>query len=67
MADPSIVREWLAKADEDYNFAQINLDEGHNFTLKSVSTFSMRPRNTSRLTWLPMTSNSRKYTISLPY
>ncbi|MBS1127586.1 MAG: hypothetical protein H6Q93_1575 [Nitrospirae bacterium] len=31
MADPSIVREWLAKADEDYNFAKINLEDDHKF------------------------------------
>ncbi len=27
MADLSIVREWLSKADEDFNFAKINLEE----------------------------------------
>jgi HEPN domain-containing protein len=31
MADPSIVREWLSKADEDFNFAKINLEEDHKF------------------------------------
>lgn len=31
MADPSIVREWLSKADEDFNFAKINLDEDNKF------------------------------------
>ena len=31
MADPKIVREWLQKADEDLNFARLNLDEGNNF------------------------------------
>ena len=31
MADPKIVREWLHKADEDLNFARINLEEGNNF------------------------------------
>ena len=25
MVDPKIVREWLDKADEDFNFAKINL------------------------------------------
>jgi HEPN domain-containing protein len=27
MVDPSIVQEWLAKADEDFEFARINLSE----------------------------------------
>ncbi|MFA4917938.1 MAG: HEPN domain-containing protein [Thermodesulfovibrionales bacterium] len=31
MADPKIVKEWLHKADEDLNFAKINLEEGNNF------------------------------------
>jgi HEPN domain-containing protein len=31
MADPGIVREWLSKADEDFNFAKINLEEDHKF------------------------------------
>ena len=31
MADPSIVREWLSKADEDFGFAKINLEEDNKF------------------------------------
>jgi len=31
MADPIIVREWLSKADEDFNFAKINLEEDNKF------------------------------------
>ena len=31
MVDPSIIREWTSKADEDFEFARINLDEGKNF------------------------------------
>jgi HEPN domain-containing protein len=31
MADPKIVREWLDKADEDFNFAKVNLEERDNF------------------------------------
>jgi HEPN domain-containing protein len=31
MADPAIVREWLEKADEDFNFADANLREGSGF------------------------------------
>jgi HEPN domain-containing protein len=31
MADPKIVREWLQKANEDFDFAEINLEEGKNF------------------------------------
>ena len=26
MADPKIVGEWLDKADEDFNFARVNLE-----------------------------------------
>jgi HEPN domain-containing protein len=31
MVDVEIVREWLAKADEDFEFARINFEEGKNF------------------------------------
>jgi HEPN domain-containing protein len=31
MVDPSIIREWTSKADEDFEFARINLLEGKNF------------------------------------
>lgn len=31
MADPKIVREWFGKADEDFNFAEVNLAEGNKF------------------------------------
>ena len=31
MADPKIVREWFSKADEDFSFAKLNLEEGNNF------------------------------------
>ena len=31
MADPKVVKEWLAKADEDFNFAKINLEEDNKF------------------------------------
>ena len=31
MVDPSITREWTSKADEDFEFARINLDEGKKF------------------------------------
>lgn len=31
MADPSIVREWLEKADEDFRFAEANLRDGSEF------------------------------------
>lgn len=31
MADPGIVKEWLNKADEDFRFAEVNLEEGNNF------------------------------------
>lgn len=31
MADPAIVAEWLAKADEDFHFAASNLAEGSDY------------------------------------
>lgn len=31
MADPAIVREWLEKADEDFQFAEANLRDGSEF------------------------------------
>ena len=31
MADPRVVEEWLEKAEEDFNFARVNLEEGNNF------------------------------------
>jgi HEPN domain-containing protein len=31
MADVEIIREWLKKADEDFDFALVNLREGRNF------------------------------------
>ncbi len=31
MVDIEIVREWLAKADEDFEFARLNLEEGKPF------------------------------------
>jgi HEPN domain-containing protein len=31
MADPKVVKEWLCKADEDFNFARVNLEEGNDF------------------------------------
>jgi len=31
MADPKIVEEWLAKGDEDFEFASLNLRADHSF------------------------------------
>jgi HEPN domain-containing protein len=31
MVDIEIVQEWLAKADEDFEFARINFEEGKSF------------------------------------
>ena len=31
MVDPTVVREWLAKADDDYNFAKITLAEDNKY------------------------------------
>ena len=31
MAEAEIVREWIEKADEDFEFASVNLDEGKPF------------------------------------
>ncbi len=45
MVDLEIVREWLAKADEDFEFARINFQEGKIFSRKSVSISSRHPRS----------------------
>ena len=31
MVDKQIINEWLAEADEDFNFASVNLDERDKF------------------------------------
>ncbi len=31
MVDQSIIQEWISKADEDFEFASINLDKGKIF------------------------------------
>ncbi|HAS53379.1 MAG TPA: hypothetical protein DCS42_04195 [Nitrospiraceae bacterium] len=31
MVDPVIVKEWIAKADEDFRFAEVNLREERDF------------------------------------
>ncbi len=31
MVEPAVVAEWLAKADGDFEFARVNLEEGKNF------------------------------------
>lgn len=31
MVDPKIVQEWVTKADEDFSFAKVNLDEDNKF------------------------------------
>jgi len=31
MVDPEIVKEWLSKADDDFDFAQVNLEETKPF------------------------------------
>ena len=31
MVDPEIIKEWIAKADEDFEFAKINLEEEKSF------------------------------------
>lgn len=31
MVDPAIVKEWIAKADEDYRFAEVNLRQERDF------------------------------------
>ncbi len=36
MVDIEIVREWLAKADEDFEFAPLNLEEVSLFLVKFV-------------------------------
>ena len=31
MVDPHIIKEWISKADEDFEFARINLEEAKPF------------------------------------
>jgi HEPN domain-containing protein len=31
MVEAAIIREWIAKADEDFDFALVNLEEGKPF------------------------------------
>jgi HEPN domain-containing protein len=31
MVDPAIIREWISKADEDFEFARVNFEEGKPF------------------------------------
>jgi len=45
MGSPEIVKEWLDKADEDFNFASINLSKAIVFLLKYVSIFNGLRKN----------------------
>lgn len=40
MVDRQIVDEWLAKAEDDFRFAETVLSEKRSITIKSASTFS---------------------------
>ncbi len=63
MVDPKIVEEWISKADEDFEFASVNLKERRASLHRSVSTFNKLPRNSSKLILSVMNSNSGKYMI----
>jgi hypothetical protein len=65
MADPKVVREWLAKADEDFNFAKTNLEEEHEFYSQSASTSGRHQKSTLSPSLLHMISNSRNRTTLL--
>jgi hypothetical protein len=39
MVDREIINEWISKADEDFEFAKINLQEEKPFILKPVIPF----------------------------
>jgi len=45
MADPKIVSEWIAKADEDFEFASINLKGNKTFFPRYVFIFSKPLKN----------------------
>ena len=45
MVDPSIIREWTSKADEDFEFARINLDEGKIFMPRYASIYNKQLKN----------------------
>ncbi|MGO9118302.1 MAG: hypothetical protein ACLQPD_11930 [Desulfomonilaceae bacterium] len=39
MADPSIVQEWLKQADDDFHFAESNLEGGSEFYGQTRTNF----------------------------
>jgi hypothetical protein len=45
MVDPEIIREWLTKADEDFGFVRINLDELVKLGSHLFSSFSDSSEN----------------------
>jgi hypothetical protein len=42
MVDREIIKEWIAKADEDFEFAKINLEKKNLFTPRFVFISSRR-------------------------
>ena len=43
MVDEEIIQEWIDKADTDFDFARINLEEEKAFSVKSVFTSAGKP------------------------
>lgn len=54
MVDSEITREWIAKADDDFRFALINLEEGKPFLALICFHFQQSAENISRPTLLLM-------------
>ena len=63
MADADIVREWLAKADEDLEFTLSSSLRENRSVLKSVFIFNKLPKNISRHAPFSMIWNFAKHTI----
>ena len=45
MVDPKVVSEWISKADEDFDFASVNLKEKTPSFHRSVSISNRLPKN----------------------
>ena len=50
MVDRSIITEWIAKADDDFDFARINLEEGKPFYAQICFHFQQLLKNILKLT-----------------
>ena len=52
MVDPRLVAEWLIKADEDFGFALVNLEEGKPFHDSDAEASSARDRAGQIKAWV---------------